>query len=259
MKDYFHILGVEKDASDDEIRKAYRGLAMQFHPDRNPDDPQTEERFKEVAEAYGVLSDPKKRGEYERFCFSGAGQAGGAGFNYSQEEILRDLFKDPRFQQMLQRLLADFARSGFRMGPHFLKKAFFGGGKGMIMGGIFFLGSMAGPSLLGSKGKGAKLGGSAILKGIGRAVHGFLGGAEKSAVVDKQGNENDVTYHLCLSAAELQDGKWVQVQVPEGHDHKSLRIHIPPHSRGGQRLRVKGKGEFSSHGPGDLFLHLVEE
>ena len=65
-KDYYKILGVERNASEDDIRKAYRKLAMQYHPDRNPNDKQAEERFKEINEAYQVLNDPKKRAHYDR-------------------------------------------------------------------------------------------------------------------------------------------------------------------------------------------------
>jgi curved DNA-binding protein len=65
-KDYYKILGVDRKASEGDIRKAYRKLAMQYHPDRNPGDKQSEERFKEINEAYQVLSDPKKRGHYDR-------------------------------------------------------------------------------------------------------------------------------------------------------------------------------------------------
>src|SRR5688572_16995158 len=65
-KDYYKILGVERNAGEDDIRKAYRKLAMQFHPDRNPGDKQAEERFKEINEAYQVLNDPQKRAHYDR-------------------------------------------------------------------------------------------------------------------------------------------------------------------------------------------------
>jgi curved DNA-binding protein len=65
-KDYYKILGVERNASEEDIRKAYRKLAMQYHPDRNPNDKQAEERFKEINEAYQVLNDPKKRAHYDR-------------------------------------------------------------------------------------------------------------------------------------------------------------------------------------------------
>src|SRR5512143_2887319 len=65
-KDYYKILGVERSANADDVRKAYRKLAMQYHPDRNPDNPQAEEKFKEINEAYQVLSDSQKRARYDQ-------------------------------------------------------------------------------------------------------------------------------------------------------------------------------------------------
>lgn len=80
-KDYYQILGVSRSASTDEIRKAYRKLAMQYHPDRNPDDKQAEERFKEINEAYQVLNDSQKRAHYDRVgsAYSNWQQRGGQG------------------------------------------------------------------------------------------------------------------------------------------------------------------------------------
>ena len=66
-RDYYEVLGVSQSASKDEIKKAYRKTAIQYHPDRNPDDPEAEEKFKEAAEAYEVLSDENKRARYDRF------------------------------------------------------------------------------------------------------------------------------------------------------------------------------------------------
>jgi molecular chaperone DnaJ len=77
-RDYYEVLGISKSASADEIKKAYRKVAMQYHPDRNPGDKSAEEKFKEAAEAYEVLSDQEKRAQYDRFGH--AGMSGGGGF-----------------------------------------------------------------------------------------------------------------------------------------------------------------------------------
>jgi len=95
-RDYYEVLGVGKDAADQEIKGAYRELAKRFHPDRNPDDPVAEERFKEASEAYSVLSDAQKRAAYDRFGHAGLQGAGGGGFNPEQfadfSDILGDFF-----------------------------------------------------------------------------------------------------------------------------------------------------------------------
>ncbi len=79
-RDYYEILGVSKSSSQDEIKKAYRKVAMQFHPDRNPGDKSAEEKFKEAAESYEILSDADKRAQYDRYGHAGVNNRGGGGF-----------------------------------------------------------------------------------------------------------------------------------------------------------------------------------
>src|SRR5438552_15968969 len=86
-KDYYDILGVKKNAPDDEIKKAYRNLAKKYHPDRNKGNKEAENKFKEISEAYAVLSDKEKREQYDRLgreAFSGANPFGAGGFDFSQ-------------------------------------------------------------------------------------------------------------------------------------------------------------------------------
>ena len=108
--DYYETLGVARDAAESEIKKAYRKLAMQYHPDRNNGDSAAEERFKEVTEAYEVLSDTEKRVQYDQFGMAGMRAAGGfAGFH-------------PDLAQALSIFMRDFGNlGGF--------DAFFGGGQ----------------------------------------------------------------------------------------------------------------------------------
>jgi molecular chaperone DnaJ len=109
-RDYYEILGITKSASADEIKKAYRKVAMQYHPDRNPGDKAAEEKFKEAAEAYEILSDADKKAQYDRFGHAGMrGNGGGGGGHYSNMEDIFSQFGDI------------FGEGGF--------ESFFGGGR----------------------------------------------------------------------------------------------------------------------------------
>jgi molecular chaperone DnaJ len=81
-RDYYEVLGVERGASEEELKKAYRRLAVQFHPDRNPGDKQAEERFKELNESYQVLSDAERRAQYDRYGHAAFQGQQGNGFGF---------------------------------------------------------------------------------------------------------------------------------------------------------------------------------
>ena len=100
-KDYYEVLGVPRDAADADIKRAYRRMAMKYHPDRNKDDANAEDRFKEVQEAYDVLSDQKKRTAYDQFGHAGVNQSAGmggfgggagAGFGDIFDSVFGDIF-----------------------------------------------------------------------------------------------------------------------------------------------------------------------
>ena len=92
-RDYYEVLGVDKNASEDEIKKAYRKLAIKYHPDKNPGDKDAEAKFKEAAEAYDVLHDPEKRKQYDQFGFDGpAGMGGSGGFGGGASMDMDDIF-----------------------------------------------------------------------------------------------------------------------------------------------------------------------
>ncbi len=116
-KDYYEILGVSRDASQDEIKRAFRRLARKYHPDVNPGDKSAEEKFKLINEAFDVLKDPQKRAAYDRF-----GEAGveGGGFEYSRVgqgfSSFEDLFRDFGFDDIFD-VFSGVGRKSRRRGP----------------------------------------------------------------------------------------------------------------------------------------------
>lgn len=104
-RDYYEVLGVPRTAGEEEIKKAYRQLALKFHPDRNPGNPEAENRFKEATEAYEILKDPQKRGQYDQFGHAGLGQGAGFGGGYG--------FGGFDLSDALRAFMRDFGGFGF--------------------------------------------------------------------------------------------------------------------------------------------------
>src|SRR5512139_3300704 len=130
-KDYYEMLGVNKNASDEEIKRSYRKLAMKYHPDRNANKKEAEERFKELNEAYAVLSDKEKRKQYDTFGKEGFHQ------RYTQE----DIFKGFDFEDLFSNLFGGRARRETRYGGRggfdfgdFFSRSYGAGGRGAQKG-----------------------------------------------------------------------------------------------------------------------------
>jgi curved DNA-binding protein len=104
QKDYYQMLGLNRNASEDEIKKAYRKLALKYHPDHHPDDSESEDKFKEIGEAYAVLSDPRKRKEYDQFGHK----------RFKRKYTAEDIFSDPNFEEIFREFAFGFTRQEFR-------------------------------------------------------------------------------------------------------------------------------------------------
>jgi len=111
-RDYYEVLGVQKNASKDEIKKAYRKLAIQYHPDKNPGDKQAEEKFKEATEAYEVLADDQKKAAYDQFGFAGIEGMGGQGHDWSNFRGFEDIFGEGGIGGIFESIFG----GGFRRG-----------------------------------------------------------------------------------------------------------------------------------------------
>ena len=259
-RDYYEVLGVEKTASADEIKKAYRKKAMQYHPDRNPGDKDAEEKFKEVGEAYEVLSDDQKRSRYDQFGFAGvdpnygAGQGGagygGSGFGgFGDFGDLGDIFGS-FFGGGASRSNANAPRRGENVGARLeltFEEAAFGCEKEVATPRIENCTSCGG-----SGSADAILESCSYCNGTGQVhtVQNFMGMAMQSTSTCPQCNgrgriiKNPCT--TCKGKGKVRRTNKVKVKVPAGVDD-------------GQSVRVRGEGCVGVNGGpnGDLLAEVT--
>jgi curved DNA-binding protein len=227
-RDYYDVLGVSKTASADEIKKAHRKLALKHHPDRNKDNKAAEEKFKEIQEAYDVLSDPTKRSNYDQFGHAGVGAGGGPGANGGA-----DPFEAFRRAQAAR---GGAGRTTWRPSPGVSVEDFdpsqFGAG-GADFGELF-------EQLFGGR--------------AGAAGAAGRGGTRGRTRVEPQRGQ-DVEHPVTLSFEQAARGTMLPLQITRGPGQvETIEIKIPPGVKDGSRIRIKGRGEQAGGEPGDLFI-----
>lgn len=248
-RDYYEVLNIRRDASGDQIKQAYRKLAMRYHPDRNPGDAEAEVKFKEAAEAYEVLRDPEKRARYDRFGHAGVGGGAGAGGFGSAEDIFAH-FSD---------IFGDFF--GFSSGGGIRPEA---GADLRYNLTITFAQAAHGdevsldlpkhvtcPECNGSgAAPGAKVERCRQCQGTGqvRRNQGFFQIAMPCPTCHGSGQTISKPCAKCRGEGIVSDTRQIMVRIPAGVDN-------------GTRLRVRGEGEPGTHGgpPGDLYVVLAVE
>ena len=241
QRDYYEVLNVSKQASESELKKAYRQLALKYHPDKNPGDHAAEERFKEAAEAYEVLKDPEKRKIYDQFGHEGLKGRGFSGFQGFEDifssfgDIFQDFFGGGRREQTGADLRLDVTIP--------FTEAAFGTNKKVDV--------TKHGTCKKCHGSGAKPGTSpracATCHGTGQVVRqqGFFSMASPCPTCRGQGQVIEHPCRSCHGEGRVPEQKTINVTVPAGVDE-------------GSRLRLRGEGEAGPSGiqPGDLYVFI---
>ena len=270
FKDYYFILKVPTDcSSQEEIKKSFRKLALDLHPDHNPDDSESEERFKEVTEAYGVLSDPLKKSEYDRFRedYLAGRTTSSSNFHYSQEDIFASMFRGKNTREIFEELNREFSRSGFRSGNSFFQSLFFGG----AVGGLGRILRMV-PGPIGKIGMGLKLAqvvGSSLYamhkmnqqkqtqsgQTVSQKSKNPLTNGMK-AMFGKKEVSLDLDFYISIPPVEALNGTRKKISYQVNGKTEQLMVRIPPNFLSGGKLRIKDKGKINAGKRGDLILSI---
>ena len=252
-RDYYETLGVARNASDAEIKKAYRRLAMKFHPDRNPGDANAEKSFKEAKEAYEILSDTRKRAAYDQFghagvdATAGAGGAGFGGAGASFSDIFEDVFGDVFG-------MGGRSRGGTR------SRAYRGADlrydleldlEEAVQGTTVKIRVPSFVQCESCGGSGAKKGTTPTTcptcsgSGQVRMQQGFFSIQQTCPRCSGQGKIISSPCSTCHGSGRVQE-------------HKTLSVKIPPGVDNGDRIRLGGEGEAGENGgpPGDLYVQI---
>jgi molecular chaperone DnaJ len=249
-RDYYEVLGVSKSASADEIKKAYRRLAMKHHPDRNKDDADAESRFKETKEAYEVLSDEDKRSAYDRFGHDAVRGAGAGGMGGFSAEGFSDIFGD---------VFGDIFGGGRRSGPQVFRGADLGYELRLdlekaVSGDTVTIDVPSQVACESCNGSGARKGTSptqcSTCAGAGqvRMQQGFFSIQQTCPACKGVGTMIADPCETCHGRGRVRKTRTLSVKVPPGVDD-------------GDRIRLSGEGEAGRNGgpPGDLYVEIRVE
>jgi molecular chaperone DnaJ len=279
-KDFYAILGIAKDASDADIKKAYRKLARQHHPDTNSGNSASEKKFKDISEAYSVLSDPEERQQYDairamgsgaRFAPHGAGSTANGGF----EDLFGGLFTGGGGRHSggfstaggIPPEFADLFGGGFGGGSTGYQRAPQKGADRTATTSISFAGSIRGTTI-GLREPDGEVIDVRVPAGIkdgqkirvrGKGQYGPAGNGDLMVTVNVKPHDfytrdgDNLRIHVPVTFPEAALGADIEVPTIDG-DH--VRVRVPAGTPSGRTLRVKGRGVKTSNGAGDLLVTI---
>ena len=254
-RDYYESLGINKGAGDDDIKKAYRKMAKQYHPDVNPGDAEAEARFKEVSEAYEILSDPEKKDRYDRFGHAGVDPSYGGGAGYSGfgggfddlGDILSSFFGGGGGRSTRSR---NAPRTGESIGAEVavtFEEAAFGCDKDVTVMRVESCDTCEGTGAADGSNpeKCSECGGTGTVTSSQRTVFGVMQSTADCPKCQGRGKIIKNPCSKCKGAGRVRKKKTINVKIPAGIDH-------------GQRVSIRGQGGAGTNGggPGDLVVSV---